>query len=91
MASEVEEFLMPILEEQGPDDMLFQQDEAPPHFHKDVKDFLNRKFPEKWIRRGGPITWPPRSPDFTPLHFFFWGYMKDAVYVPPLCRNLLGG
>jgi hypothetical protein len=41
----LEEFLMPILEEEGPHDMLFQQDGAPPHFHKDVTNFLNRKFP----------------------------------------------
>jgi hypothetical protein len=56
MASQVEEFLMIILEEEGPDDILSQQDGAPPHFHKEVADFLNRKFPEKWIGRGGPIT-----------------------------------
>jgi hypothetical protein len=36
MVSEVEEFLMPILEEKGPIDMLFQQDGAPPHFHKEM-------------------------------------------------------
>jgi hypothetical protein len=33
---------MPILEG-GPDDMLFQQDEAPPHFRKKVTNFSNRK------------------------------------------------
>jgi hypothetical protein len=64
MVSQVEEFLMPILEEEGPDDMLFQQDGVPPHFHKEVMDFLNRKFPGKWIGRKGPITWPPHSPDW---------------------------
>jgi hypothetical protein len=55
MTSQVEEFLLRLLEEEGPDDMLFQQDGAPPHFHKEVTDFLNRKFPEKWIGRGGSI------------------------------------
>jgi hypothetical protein len=88
MSSQVEEFLMPILEQQSPDDTLFQQDEESPHFHKELTDFLNRKFPEKWIEWGRPITWPPRSPDLTPLDFCFWGYIKDAVYVPPL-RNTL--
>jgi hypothetical protein len=43
----LEEFLMHILEEEGPDDVLFQQDGAHPHFHKEVTDFLNIKFPEK--------------------------------------------
>ncbi|KAJ4435189.1 hypothetical protein ANN_23765 [Periplaneta americana] len=28
----------------------------------------------------GPTAWPPRSPDLTPLDFFFWGYIKDIVY-----------
>ncbi|KAJ8870126.1 hypothetical protein PR048_029138 [Dryococelus australis] len=31
-------------------------------------------------RGGGPIPWPPRSPDLTPLDFFFWGYVKNIVY-----------
>jgi hypothetical protein len=30
---------MPILEEQGADYLLFQQDGAPPHYHKEVTDF----------------------------------------------------
>ena len=30
--------------------------------------------------RDGPIPWPPRSPDITPLDFFLWGYVKDIVY-----------
>jgi hypothetical protein len=34
MTSQVEEFLMPILEEEAADDMLFQQKGAPPHLHK---------------------------------------------------------
>jgi hypothetical protein len=62
---------MPILGEEGPSGVLFQQDVALPHFHEEVTDFLNRKFPEKWIGWGGPVTWPPRSPDLTPLIFSF--------------------
>jgi hypothetical protein len=41
------EFLMPVLEEQCSDDMLFQQEGELPHFHKEVTDVLNSKFPEK--------------------------------------------
>jgi hypothetical protein len=34
----------------------------------------------RWIGRGALIAWPPRSPDLTPLDFFFWGYVKNIVY-----------
>ena len=34
---------------------------------------LNRVYREKWIGRGGPVAWPPRSPDLTPLDFSFGG------------------
>jgi hypothetical protein len=37
----LEEFLTPILEEEGPNDMLFQKDRAPPKFHKEVMNFIN--------------------------------------------------
>ncbi|KAJ4450456.1 hypothetical protein ANN_01881 [Periplaneta americana] len=32
----------------------------------------------------GPIAWPPRSPDLTPLDFFLWSYIKDKVYATPV-------
>lgn len=34
----------------------------------------------RWIGRGGPVQWPPRSPDLTPLDFFLWGRIKELVY-----------
>jgi hypothetical protein len=43
---------MPILEEGGTDDMLFQQYGAPPRFHKEVVDFLNSKIPDKMDWKG---------------------------------------
>ena len=27
--------------------------------------------------------WPPRSPDLTPLDFFFWGHLKSKVFATP--------
>ena len=39
---------------------------------------LNDTFGNRWIGRGGPIAWIPRSPD--PTLFHFWGYMKTLVY-----------
>ena len=45
---------------------------------------LNDTLGNRWIGRGGPIAWPPRSPDLTPLNFHFWGHMKTLVYENPL-------
>lgn len=49
----------------------FQQDGAPVHFHRAVSTFLDEHYPNRWIGRGGPVTWPPRSPDLNLLDFFF--------------------
>ena len=61
-------------------DMWFQQDGAPAHYTLEVQEFLNKTYPARWIGRGGPVAWPPRSPDLTPLDFFSWGYIKSLIY-----------
>ena len=43
-----------------------------------------RQFGEQWIGRGGPVAWPPRSPDLNPLDFYFWGHLKSVVYATPI-------
>ena len=30
--------------------------------------------------RGGPILWPARSPDLSPLDIWLWGYLTIKVY-----------
>ncbi|PNF13977.1 hypothetical protein B7P43_G08668, partial [Cryptotermes secundus] len=67
----------------------FQQDGAPPHYLGEVREYLNTRFPGRWIGRAAPIAWPPRSPDLTPLDFFLWGFVKDRVFVPPLPVNVV--
>lgn len=42
--------------------------------------YSNIEYGERWIGRGGPVQWPPRSPDLTPLDFFLWGRIKSLVY-----------
>ena len=35
-------------------------------------------------RRRRSVAWPPRSPDLTPLDFFFlWEHVKSVVYIKP--------
>lgn len=62
------------------DFVWFQQDGAPPHFSREVREYLNDVFPGRWIGRRGPIEWPARSPDLTPMDFSLWGYLKHKVY-----------
>ena len=62
------------------DEFIFQQDGAPAHYANSVRNLLNENLPGKWIGRRGAIEWPARSPDLTPLDFFFWGAIKDRVY-----------
>lgn len=61
--------------------LYFQQDGAPPHFSLAVRNYLDEIFKQKWIGRRGPIEFPPRSPDLTPMDFSVWGIVKDLVYV----------
>ncbi|KFM70121.1 hypothetical protein X975_02734, partial [Stegodyphus mimosarum] len=75
----LENFVFPQLEELPPD-VFLQQDGAPPHWGTIVRSSLNDHFTGRWIGRGSPIPWPPRSPDITPLDFFLWGFVKDNVY-----------
>lgn len=60
--------------------MYFQQDGASAHYMKSVRTWLTGTFAEQWIGRGGPVNWPARSPDLTPLDFFLWNRLKSVVY-----------
>ena len=60
--------------------MYFQHDRAPPHYTQHVREYLNESFPNRWLGRGGPVSWPPRSSDLTPLDYYLWGHMKTFVY-----------
>lgn len=63
---------------------FFQHDGCPAHFGLQVREHLNQEYPNRWIGRGGPVAWPPRSPDLTPLDFFLWGAMEKMVYETPV-------
>jgi len=59
--------------------MYFQHDGAPPHFSQVVRQYLNHKFSNRWIGRGGIQNWPPLSPDLNPVDYHVWSYMKAMV------------
>jgi hypothetical protein len=71
--------------------MFFQQDGAPAHWSRIVRNHLNLTFPGRWIGRGGPVSWCPRSPDLSSLDFFLWGYLKNVVYseTPTTRENMM--
>lgn len=64
--------------------MWFQHDGAPAHSSRIARQYLNERFGDRWIGRNGPVPWPPRSPDLTPLDFYLWGHMKSLVYETPV-------
>ena len=61
--------------------LWFQQDGTYAQYALRDRNWLTDTFGEQLIVRGGPVPWPPRSPDLTPLDFYMWGYVKSLVYV----------
>lgn len=64
--------------------MWFQHDGAPAHNSVAVRRHLDNVFNQHWIGRNGPIAWPARSPDMSPLDFYLWGHMKSMIYETPV-------
>jgi len=60
--------------------LIFQQDGAPPHIFRPVKDLLRNFFGSRVISRHFPDEWPPRSPGLNPLDFWLWGYLGSRVF-----------
>lgn len=78
----LEQYVFPAIKMYpGWKNVYFQQDGAPAHFHKSVREQLHLEFPSRWIGRGSPFEWPPRSCDLTSPDFFIWSYLKDRVYL----------
>ncbi|GFY09013.1 transposable element Tc3 transposase [Trichonephila clavipes] len=50
------------------------------HKSRATIDLLKDTFGDRLISRFGPVSWPPRSCDLTPLDYFLWGYVKSLVY-----------
>ncbi|GFV75994.1 DUF4817 domain-containing protein [Trichonephila clavipes] len=61
-------------------ELWFQQDGATCHTARATIDLLKDTFGDRLISEFGPVNWPPRSCDLTPLDYFLWGYVKSLVY-----------
>ena len=76
----IQEFLMPQIEEQGLDNMWFQQYSATPYTARETIQILKDPFPGRLISRFGDLHWPTRSPDLTaPDFFFMWLIRRNGV------------
>ena len=57
----------------------FQHDGAPPHFSQHAREFISNNFSEDCvIGRGFGHSWPPCSPDLSPVDYYFWGTLKAS-------------
>ncbi|GFU62097.1 uncharacterized protein TNCV_4893151 [Trichonephila clavipes] len=61
-------------------ELWFQQDGATCHTARATIDLLKDTFGDRLISRFGPVNWPSRSCDLTPLDYFLWGYVISLVY-----------
>ncbi|GFT47869.1 putative LOC100569746 [Trichonephila clavipes] len=73
-------FFIPELNNHDVQELWFQQDGATCHTALATIDLLKDTLGDRLISRFGPVNWPPRSCDLTPLDYFLWGYVKSLVY-----------
>ncbi|GFU42378.1 putative LOC100569746 [Trichonephila clavipes] len=73
-------FFIPELNNHNVQELWFQQDGATCHTARATVDLLKDTFGDHLISRFGPVNWPPRSCDLTPLDYFLWDYVKSLVY-----------
>ncbi|GFU35418.1 putative DD41D transposase [Trichonephila clavipes] len=72
-------FFIPELNNLDVQELWFQQDGATCHTARATIDLLKDTFGDHLISRFGPVNWPPRFCDLTPLDYFLWGYVKSLV------------
>ncbi|GFW60768.1 transposable element Tcb1 transposase [Trichonephila clavipes] len=73
-------FFFPELNNHDVQELWFQQDGATCHTARATIDLLKDTLGDRLISRFGPVNWPARSCDLTPLDYFLWGYVKSLVY-----------
>ncbi|GFU91157.1 putative DD41D transposase [Trichonephila clavipes] len=73
-------FFIPELNNHDVQELWFQQDGATCHTARATIHLLKDTFGDLLISPFGPVNWPPRSCDLTPLDYFLWGYVKSFLY-----------
>ena len=68
--------------------LYFQGDGAAPHYAVIEGEWLDEKFPGRWVGRRGPFDWPARSSDLILCNFFLWGYLEDIVFMET-CTSII--
>ncbi|GFX66378.1 uncharacterized protein TNCV_343521 [Trichonephila clavipes] len=63
-------FFIPELNNHDVQELWFQQDGAKCHTARATIDLLKDTLGDRLISRFGPVNWPPRSCDLTPLDYF---------------------
>ncbi|GFT22187.1 DUF4817 domain-containing protein [Trichonephila clavipes] len=76
----ITKFFIPELNNHDVQELWFQQDGATCHTARTTIDLLKDTFGDRLISRFGPVNWPPRPCDLTPLDYFLWSYVKSLVY-----------
>ncbi|GFV30880.1 putative transposable element [Trichonephila clavipes] len=72
-------FFIPELNNYDVQELWFQQDGATCHTARATIDLLKDTFGDRLMSRFGPVNWPPRSCDLTPLDYFLCGYVMSLV------------
>ncbi|GFW20230.1 retrovirus-related Pol polyprotein from transposon 297 [Trichonephila clavipes] len=73
-------FFIPELNNHDVQELWFQQDGTTCHTARATIDLFKDTFGDRLISRFGPVNWPPRSCNLTPLDYFLWGCVKSLVY-----------
>jgi hypothetical protein len=84
----LEQLLPAILQLYGNEPFYFQQDSAPPHYHRDIRSYLDETPSGQWIGQRASVECSHAN--LTPLNYYLWGSLKNVVYhrKPPTLEKL---
>ena len=85
----VTDFFVPQLAGINLADKWFQQDGATYHTARDTINLLKETVGEGILSRNGPVNWPSRPCDLTPLKYFLWEYGMSSHLSTPINQRRL--